>query len=68
MSQDAAVSITSQNSSLYNVEGWSEGYVRINDAGHAVMLPRRKEGEEIDLMELVYFCYLFLGMQETQCC
>jgi arginine decarboxylase len=46
-------SITSQTSALYNVEGWSEGYVKINDAGHAVMRPRRREGEEIDLMELV---------------
>jgi arginine decarboxylase len=46
-------SITSQTSALYNVEGWSEGYVKINEAGHAVMRPRRKEGEEIDLMELV---------------
>ena len=46
-------SITSQTSALYNVEGWSEGYVRINDTGHAVMRPRRREGEEIDLMELV---------------
>ena len=46
-------SITQQTSTLYNVEGWSEGYVRINDAGHAVMRPRRREGEEIDLMELV---------------
>ena len=46
-------SITAQTSALYNVEGWSEGYVRINDAGHAVMRPRRRDGEEIDLMELV---------------
>ena len=46
-------SITSQTSALYNVEGWSEGYVHINEAGHAVMRPCRKEGEEIDLMELV---------------
>lgn len=46
-------SITAQTSTLYNVEGWSEGYVKINDAGHAVMRPRRREGEEIDLMELV---------------
>ncbi|MEI6321530.1 MAG: biosynthetic arginine decarboxylase [bacterium] len=46
-------SITQQISTLYNVEGWSEGYVKINDAGHAVMRPRRREGEEIDLMELV---------------
>jgi arginine decarboxylase len=46
-------SVTAQNSALYNVEGWSEGYVTVNDAGHAVMKPRRREGEEIDLMELV---------------
>jgi len=46
-------SVTSQTSALYNVEGWSEGYVTVNAAGHAVMRPRRKEGEEIDLMELV---------------
>jgi arginine decarboxylase len=47
------LSITAQTSALYNVEGWSEGYVKINEAGHAVMRPRRREGEEIDLMELV---------------
>jgi len=46
-------SIPQQNAALYNVEGWSEGYVRINDAGHAVIRPRRRDGEEIDLMELV---------------
>lgn len=46
-------SIISQTSALYNVAGWSEGYVQINDLGHAVMRPRRREGEEIDLMELV---------------
>jgi arginine decarboxylase len=46
-------SVIAQTSALYNVEGWSEGYVKINDLGHAVMRPRRKQGEEIDLMELV---------------
>jgi len=46
-------SIPTQTSALYNVEGWSEGYVKINEAGHAVMCPRRIEGEEIDLMALV---------------
>jgi arginine decarboxylase-like protein len=55
MPQDSNGSITAQNSSLYNVEGWSEGYVRINDAGHVTMRPQRKEGEEIDLMEIVEF-------------
>jgi len=30
-------SIPTQTSALYNVEGWSEGYVKINEAGHAVM-------------------------------
>jgi arginine decarboxylase len=53
MSQPDSGSITLQNSALYNVEGWSEGYVCINGSGHAVIRPRRKEGEEIDLMELV---------------
>lgn len=43
----------SQTAALYNVEGWSEGYVVVNREGHAAMRPRRKEGEEIDLMELV---------------
>lgn len=46
-------SLITQNSAVYNVEGWSEEYVRINEAGHVVMRPRRKEGEEIDLMELL---------------
>ena len=53
MSQTEPGSVTAQNSALYNVEGWSEGYVKINAAGHAVMCPRRREGEEIDLMEIV---------------
>lgn len=53
MSQNESLTIPQQNSALYNVEGWSEGYVRINDAGHAVIRPRRRDGEEIDLMELV---------------
>ena len=53
MLQDPSVSIASKNSALYNVEGWSEGYVKINEEGHAVMRPRRQDGEEIDLMELV---------------
>ncbi|MEI6377719.1 MAG: biosynthetic arginine decarboxylase, partial [bacterium] len=53
MSQLPTGSITAQNSALYNVEGWSEGYVKINEAGHAVVRPRRRDGEEIDLMELV---------------
>lgn len=43
----------SRTSSLYNVEGWSEGYVVVNGAGHAAIRPRRNAGEEIDLMELV---------------
>jgi arginine decarboxylase len=53
MSQTEPGSVTAQNSALYNVEGWSEGYVKINASGHAVMCPRRREGEEIDLMEIV---------------
>ena len=53
MSQTEPGYVTAQNSALYNVEGWSEGYVKINAAGHAVMCPRRREGEEIDLMEIV---------------
>jgi len=53
MSQTESLSIPRQNAALYNVEGWSEGYVVINDAGHAAMRPRRREGEEIDLMDLV---------------
>jgi len=46
-------SLLTQISTIYNVDGWSEGYVKINDLGHAVMRPRRRDGEEIDLMELV---------------
>ena len=53
MSQTSSGSVTQQNSALYNVEGWSEGYVRINELGHVAILPRRRDGEEIDLMELV---------------
>ena len=46
-------SVVAANSALYNVEGWSEGYVAINAKGHAVMRPLRTAGGEIDLMELV---------------
>lgn len=38
--------------SLYNVDRWGNGYFGINAAGHVVVHPRRN-GEHIDLMEIV---------------
>ena len=37
---------------LYSVERWGDGFFSINDAGHVIVRPRR-EGAEIDLLELV---------------
>jgi len=38
--------------SLYNVDRWGGGYFGINKPGHVVVRPRRN-GDEIDLMEIV---------------
>lgn len=38
--------------SLYNVDRWGGGYFGINAEGHVVVRPRRN-GEEIDLMDMV---------------
>ena len=37
---------------LYNVDRWGGGYFGVNPAGHVVVKPKRN-GEEIDLMEIV---------------
>lgn len=37
---------------LYNVDRWGGGYFSVNAAGHVVVKPKRN-GEEIDLMEIV---------------
>jgi arginine decarboxylase len=38
---------------LYHVEAWGQGYFSINDAGHVVVRPNQKAGEEIDLFDVV---------------
>jgi arginine decarboxylase len=38
---------------LYHVEAWGQGYFSINDAGHVVVRPNQRQGEEIDLFEVV---------------
>ncbi|MBK7367986.1 MAG: biosynthetic arginine decarboxylase [Candidatus Eisenbacteria bacterium] len=41
------------SAALYNVNGWSSGYFRINDAGHMEVTPSGPEGPSVDLFELV---------------
>ncbi len=38
---------------LYHVEAWGQGYFSINDAGHVVVRPNQRPGEEIDLFDVV---------------
>lgn len=38
---------------LYHVDAWGQGYFSINDAGHVVVRPNQRAGEEIDLFEVV---------------
>jgi arginine decarboxylase len=38
---------------LYHVEAWGQGYFSINDAGHVVVRPNQRTGEEIDLFDVV---------------
>jgi arginine decarboxylase len=44
---------TKDSSALYNVPGWSNGYFRINEAGHLEATPSGAEGPHVDLYELV---------------
>ena len=37
---------------LYNVDRWGGGYFGINAEGHVVVKPKRN-GEQVDLMEIV---------------
>lgn len=44
---------TERSRSLYNIEGWGNGYFNINDRGHVVVRPDQDEnGRELDLYEL----------------
>jgi arginine decarboxylase len=38
---------------LYHVDAWGQGYFSINDAGHVIVRPNQRAGEEIDLFEVV---------------
>jgi arginine decarboxylase len=44
---------TQDSAALYNVPGWSNGYFRINDAGHVAMTPSGPAGPSLDLYDLV---------------
>ena len=44
---------TNDSAALYNVAGWSNGYFRINDAGHVEVSPSGPEGPSVDLYDLV---------------
>ncbi|MEO7217782.1 MAG: biosynthetic arginine decarboxylase [Gemmatimonadaceae bacterium] len=42
-----------ESRSLYNIEGWGNGYFDINDKGHVVVRPDKdRRGRELDLFEL----------------
>lgn len=43
---------------LYNINGWGNGYFSINEKGHVQVTPRKKEGNEVDLSELMRELYL----------
>ncbi len=43
---------TKDSAALYNVAGWSNGYFRINDAGHVEVTPSGPEGPSLDLYDL----------------
>jgi arginine decarboxylase len=44
---------TDESRSLYNIEGWGNGYFDINSRGHVVVRPDKDErGRELDLFEL----------------
>lgn len=39
---------------LYNISHWGDGYFEINDHGHLIVRPNRKEnGPSVDLYELI---------------
>jgi arginine decarboxylase len=43
---------TKDSAALYNVAGWSNGYFRINDAGHVEVTPTGPDGPAVDLFDL----------------
>jgi arginine decarboxylase len=44
---------TNDSAALYNVNGWSSGYFRINEGGRVEVTPNGPDGKGIDLYELV---------------
>lgn len=43
---------------LYNINGWGNGYFSINEKGNVQVTPRKKQGESVDLNELMRELYL----------
>ena len=43
---------------LYNIDGWGNGYFSINDKGNVQVTPRKKNGNSVDLDELMKELYL----------
>ncbi|MDD3787337.1 MAG: biosynthetic arginine decarboxylase [Petrimonas sp.] len=43
---------------LYNINGWGNGYFSINEKGHVQVTPRKKEGNSVDLSDLMRELYL----------
>ena len=43
---------------LYNINGWGNDYFSINEKGHVQVTPRKKNGNSIDLNDLMRDLYL----------
>ena len=43
---------------LYNIDGWGNGYFSINEKGNVQVTPRKKNGNSVDLNELMRELYL----------
>lgn len=43
---------------MYNIDGWGNGYFSINDKGNVQVSPRKKNGNSVDLNELMRELYL----------
>ncbi len=42
-----------ESAQLYGVSDWGKGYVGVNSAGHAVVMPTKDQARQIDLFEVV---------------
>ena len=49
---------TEDSAELYNINGWGNGYFTVNEKGNVEVTPRKKEGNGVDLGELMRELYL----------